>query len=111
VELTSYLKFAVALVFVLALIGVLATVARRLGLAPRVIINRGKRRLAIVEVLAIDARRRLVLVRRDEVEHLVLLGTTHDTVVEADIAPPPGVGGSGSGSDSGSGAGSAATTR
>ena len=118
-DLTSYLKFAVALVFVLALIGVLATLARRLGLAPRVIANRGKRRLAIVEVLAIDARRRLVLVRRDAVEHLVLLGAAHDTVIEADIAPPAGADGPGSesgpgsvgGFAGGSAAGSAATTR
>jgi len=90
VDLTSYLKFVVALLFVLALIGVLAMLARRLGLAPRVIRSRGRRRLAIVEVLAIDARRRLILVRRDDVEHLVLLGTTHDSVIETAIAPPAG---------------------
>ena len=106
-DLTSYLKFAVALVFVLALIGVLAMLARRLGLAPRVITNRGKRRLAIVEVLAIDARRRLVLVRRDAVEHLVLLGATHDTVIEGGIVAPPGA----SATDPSAPVGSQATTR
>ena len=88
-DLTSYLQFALALVFVLALIGLLAVGARRLGLAPRVTAARGRRRLAIVEVLAVDAKRRLVLVRRDATEHLILLGASHDAVVEAGIAPPP----------------------
>ena len=48
-------------------------------------------RLAVVESLAIDARHRLVLVRRDDREHLILIGTA-DTVVESGIAaplPPP----------------------
>jgi flagellar protein FliO/FliZ len=90
VDLTSYLQFVVALLFVLALIGALAYGARRLGLAPRVTSSRGRRRLAIVEVLAIDTKRRLVLVRRDGVEHLVLLGATQDAVVETGIAPPDG---------------------
>jgi flagellar protein FliO/FliZ len=90
VDLSSYLQFALALLFVLALIGVLAFGARRLGFAPRVTAGRGRRRLAIVEVLAVDTKRRLVLVRRDGVEHLLLLGATHDTVVETGIAPPEG---------------------
>jgi flagellar protein FliO/FliZ len=90
VDLTSYLQFVVALLFVLALIGVLAFGARRLGFAPRVTGGRGRRRLAIVEVLAVDTKRRLVLVRRDGVEHLLLLGATQDAVVETGIAPPDG---------------------
>ena len=44
-------------------------------------------RLALVEVMPIDAKRRLVLFRRDEVEHLVILGQTTETLVET-IAPP-----------------------
>ena len=88
-DLSSYLQFVLALVFVLALIGVLALGARRLGLAPRVTMGRGKRRLSIVEVMAVDAKRRLVLVRRDDTEHLVLLGAAHDTVIEGGIVPPP----------------------
>ncbi len=90
-DLTSYLQFALALAFVLALIGVLAYGARRLGLAPRVTAERGRRRLAIVEVLAVDAKRRLVLVRRDATEHLILLGASHDAVVESGIVPPADV--------------------
>ena len=37
---------------------------------------------------AVDAKRRLVLVRRDDVEHLILLGPASDLVVERGIAMP-----------------------
>ena len=50
--------------------------------------SRSQRRLALIEVLPVDAKRRLVLVRRDRVEHLILLGTTSDVVVESAITPP-----------------------
>jgi flagellar protein FliO/FliZ len=49
-----------------------------------------RRRLSIVEVLPIDGKRRLVLLRRDDVEHLVLIGTHDDLVVESAIRPPLG---------------------
>jgi hypothetical protein len=48
---------------------------------------RGRRgsRLGISEYHEIDKTRRLVLVRRDEVEHLLLIGGGQDIVVESDI--------------------------
>jgi len=89
-ELDTYLRFALALVFVLALIGIAAWLARKAGLGTRVAKTRNtRRRLSIVEVSAVDGKRRLVLVRRDGVEHLVLLGATGETVIETGIAPPP----------------------
>jgi flagellar protein FliO/FliZ len=39
-------------------------------------------RLAITESLRIDEKRRLVLVRRDDSEHLVLLGASSDLLLE-----------------------------
>ncbi|MFY7963017.1 MAG: flagellar biosynthetic protein FliO [Elsteraceae bacterium] len=85
-ELTYYFQFVLALLFVLALIWLLAALARRVGLAPRITGARGgPRRLSIVEVLPVDAKRRLVLVRRDGVEHLILLGASADLVVESAI--------------------------
>ena len=78
----SYLRFILALVLVLGLIALLAFVARRFGLAARTTGARTGRRLAISEILAVDARRRLVLFRRDDVEHLVLLGPTQDLLIE-----------------------------
>jgi flagellar protein FliO/FliZ len=83
----SYVRVALALAFVLGLVIVGAALARRSGLS---LLSRPgpgrRRRLGIVEVAAIDAKRRLVLVRRDDVEHLILLGST-DIVVETGIRP------------------------
>jgi len=44
-----------------------------------------KTRLAVMDATAIDNHRRLVLVRRDDVEHLILIGGAADVVVERDI--------------------------
>ncbi|MBP1882107.1 flagellar biosynthetic protein FliO [Sinorhizobium mexicanum] len=44
-------------------------------------------RLAVLDAAAVDARRRLVLVRRDDVEHLIMIGGPTDIVVESRIAP------------------------
>ncbi|MEJ7014727.1 flagellar biosynthetic protein FliO [Sinorhizobium meliloti] len=44
-------------------------------------------RLAVLDAAAVDTRRRLVLVRRDDVEHLIMIGGTTDIVIESRIAP------------------------
>lgn len=86
------MKAVLALIFVLGLIGLCVLAARRFGLgglraAPRF----GQdRRLGVVETLALDPRRRLVLMRRDGVEHLVILGPAGETVVERGIKPADG---------------------
>ncbi|TVS00338.1 MAG: hypothetical protein EA406_00675 [Rhodospirillales bacterium] len=88
-DTAHYLQFILALVFVLALIGLLALVARRLGLGGIPPATRGHgRRLAVVEVRTLDARRRLLLVRRDRVEHLVILGPSSELLVESGIPAP-----------------------
>lgn len=91
-EFDTYLRFILALVFVLALIGAIGWAGRRFGafgapLRPR----GGSRRLAVVEVAPVDARHKLVLVRRDGVEHLLLLGAGPDLLVESGIVPPSGM--------------------
>jgi len=94
-----------AFIAVLALIAVAAWLVRRfatnrLGANP----NRGRMpRLAVIDAAAVDGRRRLVLVRRDNVEHLLMIGGPSDIVVEPNIvratpgrdqmAPRPAVGG------------------
>ncbi|MBT6096690.1 MAG: hypothetical protein HOH04_17530 [Rhodospirillaceae bacterium] len=85
----DYLRFALALVFVLAMIGLLAALARRAGFGfpAKSLKPGGNRRLSVVEVTQVDGRRRLVLVRRDDVEHLLLISPTSELVVERDIAP------------------------
>lgn len=45
------------------------------------------RRLSVTEQFNIDSRRRLVLIRRDDVEHLIMTGGPVDIVLESGIAP------------------------
>ena len=75
----SFVDFARALfafVITLGLIGLAAAGARRFGPEWLVRLQRPKaeRRLAIVETLTLDPARRLVLVRLDNQERLLLLG-------------------------------------
>ncbi|MBW7836373.1 MAG: FliO/MopB family protein [Sphingomonadales bacterium] len=85
----DYLRFLAALIFVLALLGGFAWLARRFGLAPRATVAKSAvKRLSVSEILPLDARRRLMLIRRDNVEHLVLIGDG-ETVIEQNITPPP----------------------
>jgi len=82
---TQYLRFAAALIFVLALIGAIAFVARAFGFLAHVQRRPGERRLSVIEMLSLDPRRRVVLVRRDDKEYLILLSPTGETVLEGDI--------------------------
>lgn len=50
-------------------------------------VGRGRnRRLSVVDSLALDPKRQLLIVRRDNVEHLILTGGTQDLVIESGIA-------------------------
>jgi len=46
-------------------------------------------RLQVLDAAAVDTRRRLVLVRRDDVEHLIMIGGPTDIVIESRILPQP----------------------
>lgn len=83
----SPITFIVAFIVVLALIGVAAWLVRRFA-SSRLGANtqRGRMpRLAVIDAAAVDGRRRLVLVRRDNVEHLLMIGGPTDIVVEPNI--------------------------
>ncbi|MCA1413232.1 flagellar biosynthetic protein FliO [Bradyrhizobium sp. NBAIM20] len=83
----SPITFIVAFIVVLALIGVAAWLVRRFA-GSRIGANtqRGRMpRLAVIDAAAVDGRRRLVLVRRDNVEHLLMIGGPTDIVVEPNI--------------------------
>ena len=45
-------------------------------------------RLGVIEQASVDARRRLVLIRRDGVEHLIMTGGPVDVVIETGIQAP-----------------------
>jgi hypothetical protein len=108
--MTGTLTFIFAFVVVLGLIALAAWLVRRFaGNRLGANTNRGRMpRLAVIDAAAVDGRRRLVLVRRDNVEHLLMIGGPTDIVVEpnivratagreqlpqrsagADMAPPP----------------------
>jgi flagellar protein FliO/FliZ len=86
-EMPFVVKFFLAFLLVLGLIGVGAWGLRRftsgrLGNAS----TRGRQpRLGVIDYASVDARRRLILVRRDNVEHLLMIGGPTDVVVEANI--------------------------
>ena len=81
------LTFFFAFVAVLALIGAAAWLVRRFaGSRLGANTNRGRMpRLAVIDAAAVDGRRRLVLVRRDNIEHLLMIGGPTDIVVEPNI--------------------------
>src|SRR5256885_16196930 len=81
------LTFFFAFVAVLALIGFAAWLVRRFaGSRLGANTNRGRMpRLAVIDAAAVDNRRRLVLVRRDNIEHLLMIGGPTDVVVESNI--------------------------
>ena len=85
----AYFRFAFALIFVLALIALLAWLAKRFGVPGALVRQRPDRRLSVVESLPLDSRHRLVLVRRDTKEHLIMLGPGGDSLIEPGIEPPP----------------------
>lgn len=84
-EAVDYIKFLAALFLVLGLMGGLALVLKNFNIGGASIVPSDKRRLRIIEALPLDPRRKAVLLSRDGVEHLVILGPAGETVVEANI--------------------------
>lgn len=72
----------------LLLIGILWILRHR---APSPFVRGGKNRqprLQVLDAAAVDARRQLVLVRRDGIEHLIMIGGPTDIVIESGISDP-----------------------
>ncbi|MBU6475168.1 MAG: flagellar biosynthetic protein FliO [Alphaproteobacteria bacterium] len=84
------LKFFSVFVFVICLMLLLAFIIKKSGFAGLAPARASRRRLKIVEYLPVDHKHRLVLVRRDNREHLLLLGHESETVVETGIVPQTG---------------------
>ncbi|WP_420963791.1 flagellar biosynthetic protein FliO [Brucella sp. IR073] len=78
--------FILLFLLILAAIVAVLTVIRRVTGGTFVAGGRGRApRLSVMDAAAVDSRRRLVLVRRDDVEHLLLIGGPTDIVVEQNI--------------------------
>jgi flagellar protein FliO/FliZ len=86
VDLPTPVNFVIALVVVLRLIGAATWLVRRFGATRLDAAARSRQpRLAVVDAAAVDGRRKLVIIRRDNVEHLLMIGGPSDVVVETNI--------------------------
>jgi len=80
------LRFVFAFLFVIGLIGALALGLKRYGKAQKFFAMPDENsRLKVVETRWIDVKRKLVLVKRDNVEHLLLVSDKGEQVIESGI--------------------------
>ena len=79
-------RISFALLAVLGMIGGLALLAKRFGLA-QTLQGRADRRLRLVETLALDAKRRAAILSCDGREHLVILDAAGVTLIERNFGP------------------------
>jgi flagellar biogenesis protein FliO len=86
-DIPASVFFVLVFAAVLAAIGTIAWLVRRFGagrIGATVARNR-QPRLAVIDAASIDGRRRLVIIRRDNAEHLLMIGGPTDVVVETNI--------------------------
>lgn len=90
-EILGYLVLVVCLA-ALAVVGALFVRGYLTGTSPTAAIfgPRPEKRLDVVDYANIDGRRKLVLIRRDDVEHLILTGGPVDVVIETGIGQGKG---------------------
>lgn len=82
----TVIYYGLIAIAVLIALWVLRILWRRLSATPFMAnASHRKHRLAIIDATPVDNRRRLVLVRRDEVEHLILIGGMNDVLIESNI--------------------------
>ena len=81
-ELQPYLPVLVVALIVLIAVIIAILIYKLLNQRVR---GRKGQRLGITEFHEIDKTRRIVLVRRDDVEHLVMIGGNQDMVIESNI--------------------------
>src|SRR4051812_48749938 len=84
--LSGPVNLLLAFVLVLVLIGVIAWAIRRIAKERSGSAARTRQpRLAVLDTVAVDARRQLVIIRRDNIEHLLMIGGGSDLVIETNI--------------------------
>ena len=67
----------------------LAFLIKKLGLAGAQPVTKSEQRnLSVIETLPLDTRRRAVILRNDDKEHLIILGVSGETLIETrDVKP------------------------
>ena len=90
-DIVAFIRAAAALALTLGLIGLAAALVRKFGpdWMERFRQAQGGRRLTLIETLPLDPDRRLVLVRMDDEERLILLGEGQLLAVRPAASPPP----------------------
>lgn len=89
-NLQDFAQMLLALAFVVALMGGLSYLVRKLGIAgaaTAAMNNKDSKRLRVVERLPLDPRRQAILLARDNIEHLIILGPDGQTLIESNIRP------------------------
>lgn len=91
IEASRAVLFVIAFAIILALVALFGVVLRKLTGARLMMPGSNDRarsrqpRLGIVDVYDLDRQRQLLLLRRDNVEHLLLVGGPNDVVIETNI--------------------------
>lgn len=87
-DVVDFVRYFGALALVLALVGAAVLAMRKFGVAglPGIPGRKG-RRLSIVETMMLGPKHRLVLLRYDAKEHVIVLGPQSATLVASGAAP------------------------
>ena len=89
-NMSDYISYFLALIFIILLIVSIAMFARRLGFGHgqlKISLQKGRflkpqdKRLLINEVMALDQKRRIVIIQKDQQEYCLLLGTNNDILL------------------------------
>ncbi|VAW08548.1 hypothetical protein MNBD_ALPHA05-2207 [hydrothermal vent metagenome] len=81
----DFARILFGLTAVIGMIGIAAFAAKKAGLATASGGFVRKRRLRVVETLALDGRRRIAIIKCDDAEHLIVLGANNETVIAHDL--------------------------
>jgi len=80
--------FAIVIAVIAVVVWVFKSMLSGTGSAAGGLLRGRERRLGIQETASIDGRRRLILIRRDNVSHLIMTGGPVDVVIETGIEDP-----------------------
>lgn len=85
---TNFVTVAIALAIVIVLIVLAVWLVKLVGDATRNVGRGRNRRLMVIDSIAIDNKRQAVIIRRDDAEHLIVIGGPNDLVVESGFEAP-----------------------
>lgn len=86
-DITNLIRLGLALIFVLSLMAILALIMKKINGGSGAFKGQDKR-LDIIEQRMLDPKHKLMLIKRDQTEHLVILSNNDTIVVESGITPP-----------------------